>query len=142
MIREMNIDDHDLVIELFNNTSGVTVREADSLENTKVYLERNPNLNFVKIIDDKIVGCVMCGHDGRRGYLQHLLVLPKYRNQGIGELLFNCCIKSLLKIGIHKTHIFVFKTNSLANTFWENKGWKLRDELNMYSLNQSSNSNA
>lgn len=137
----MNINDHNSVIELFNNTPGVTVREADSLENTRVYLERNPNLSFVKIIDGKVVGCVMCGHDGRRGYLQHLLVLPEYRNRGIGELLFNSSIKSLLNIGIHKAHIFVFKTNSLANTFWESKGWKLRDELNMYSLNQSSTSN-
>ncbi|BCE00742.1 GNAT family N-acetyltransferase [Marinicellulosiphila megalodicopiae] len=120
MIREMTIHDHGLVIELFSNTPGVTVREADSFESTQVYLERNPLLNFVKVIDDKIIGCVMCGHDGRRGYLQHLLVLPKYRNQGFGEQLLNSCIDSLLQLGIQKTHIFVFKSNSLANAFWQN----------------------
>jgi len=142
MIREMKIEDHKAIIELFENTPGVTVRDADSIENTKIYLERNPHLNFVKIIDTKIVGCVMCGHDGRRGYLQHLLVLPEYRKQGLGDQLFNSCINSLQKIGIQKTHIFVFKTNALANTFWANKGWQLREDLNMYSLNKSDNNNA
>ncbi|MCJ8311908.1 MAG: GNAT family N-acetyltransferase [Saccharospirillaceae bacterium] len=142
MIREMNIDDHSLIIELFKLTPGVTIRDSDSIENTKNYLKRNPHLNFVKIIDNKIVGCVMCGHDGRRGYLQYLLILPKFRKHGIGESLFKSCIDSLQKIGILKTHIFVFKQNSLANTFWKNKGWILRDDLNMYSLNQSVNDNA
>ena len=142
MIREMTIDDHTSVIELFKNTPGVTVRDADSIENTKLYLQRNPNLNFVKIIDNQVVGCVMCGHDARRGYLQHLLVLPKFRKQGFGDTLFNACITSLQSIGIHKTHIFVFKDNALAKTFWENKGWKLRNDLDMYSFNKSDNSNA
>ncbi len=142
IMREMTINDHESLLELFSNTPGVTVREADSREATKSYLLRNPGLNYVALDGERIIGCVMCGHDGRRGYLQHLVVNEQYRKSGIGHSLFKKCINSLEKIGIAKTHIFVFKNNDLANTFWSNRGWKLREDLNMYSYNASSNSNA
>jgi len=140
--REMRIADHDMLIDLFSNTPGVTVREADSREATEYYLERNPQLNFVAIDNDQIVGCVMCGHDGRRGYLQHLIVRDDYRRQGIGQRLFLMCTNSLAKIRILKTHIFVFRNNDLANSFWSKNGWYLRQDINMYSYNTSSNPNA
>jgi ribosomal protein S18 acetylase RimI-like enzyme len=141
-IREMTINDYDDIIAMFRETPGIAVRDADSKPATEAYLERNPGLSFVATVDSKIVGCVMCGHDGRRGYLQHLVVRPECRKQGIGEALFMACIHALQKIGIHKTHIFVFKTNDLANKFWVDKGWVLRDEINMYSYNSSSSENA
>ena len=138
----MTMDDYDEVIDMLKITPGITVREADSRNSTKRYLERNPGLRFVATIEDRIVGCVMCGHDGRRGYLQHLVVKPENRRQGIGEALFTACIDSLKQVGIDKTHLFVFKSNSLANSFWESNGWILRDEVNIYSYNVSSNDNA
>jgi ribosomal protein S18 acetylase RimI-like enzyme len=141
-IREMTINDYEDIIAMFRETPGISVREADSREATEAYLNRNPGLSFVATLDSKVIGCVMCGHDGRRGYLQHLVVLPEYRNQGIGEKLFTACLDALQKVGINKTHIFVFKTNGVANKFWANKGWHLRDEINMYSYNSSSNENA
>ena len=142
IMREMTIDDHESLLELFSKTPGVTVREADSREATKSYLLRNPGLNYVALDGERIIGCVMCGHDGRRGYLQHLVVSDQHRKSGIGQSLFKKCIDSLEKIGIVKTHIFVFKNNDLANTFWSKRGWQLREDLNMYSYNASSNQNA
>ena len=138
----MTIEDYDDIIEMFKTTPGITVREADSKNSTKKYLEHNPGLCFVAILKDCVVGCVMCGHDGRRGYLQHLIVKSENRHQGIGKALFTACTDSLKQIGISKTHIFVFKSNSLANSFWESNGWILRNEINMYSYNDSSNENA
>ena len=142
IIREMLLDDHQSLIELFRVTPGVTVREADSIEATEKYLERNPGLNFIATDGEEIVGCVMCGHDGRRGYLQHLVVRTEFRNNGLGQKLYTKCIEALSSVGIEKTHIFVFKTNNLANEFWSKRGWQLREDLNMYSYNASSNSNA
>jgi ribosomal protein S18 acetylase RimI-like enzyme len=63
------------------------------------------------------------------------------RKQGVGEKLFTACIDALQEIGIKKTHIFVFKTNNLANKYWVNKGWDLREDINMYSYNISPNKN-
>ena len=141
-IREMQLSDHQSLIELFSVTLGVTVRESDSKEATGRYLERNPGLNYIATDGAKVVGCVMCGYDGRRGYLQHLVVSEEYRNNGLGQRLYAKCIESLSLLGIDKTHIFVFKNNHLANDFWSKQGWQLREDLNMYSYNASSNPNA
>ena len=101
-IRPMLISDHPQLIQLLKETPGVSLQKSDSIEATERYLQRNPGLNLVVEDKDKIVGCVMCGHDGRRGYLQHLIVNPSHRNQGLGEQLFRECLSSLENIGIEK----------------------------------------
>ena len=140
-IRELTIDDYDFIVDLFRQTPGVTFREADSREATQRYLKRNPGLSFVAVGDNEIIGCVMCGYDGRRGYLQHLVVKPEFRRRGIGEKLFRRCIDALKEIGIYKTHIFVLKNNDSAHEFWVKRGWQIRDDITMYSYNTSSNKN-
>ena len=140
--REMVLSDHPQLLELFSETPGVTLREADSKEATARYLDRNPGLSFVVEIKGKIIGCVMSGHDGRRGYLQHLIVAPSARNKGLGQNLFRRCLTALDDIGIDKTHIFVFKDNSLANSFWVANGWSLREDINQYSYTHSGEENA
>ncbi len=143
IIRAMTLQDHSRLIQLLQETPGVAVREADSVEAFSRYLHRNPELSFV--VEDEtqqIVGCVMCGHDGRRGYLQHLVVRPEHRGKGLGTKLYQRCIDSLSAIGIEKTHIFVFRNNDTANLFWSAKGWQRRDDVYVYSLNISDNPNA
>jgi N-acetylglutamate synthase len=83
-INEMTMADYDDVLSLLRATPGVAIREADSRKATERYLIRNPQLSFVARIATRLVGCVMCGHDGRRGYLQHLVVDPSYQRRGIG----------------------------------------------------------
>jgi ribosomal protein S18 acetylase RimI-like enzyme len=138
----MTIDDYQAVSQLLQMTPGVSFREADSREATARYLERNPGLSFVAIVDEQVIGCVMSGHDGRRGYLYHLAVRSDHRRQGIGEHLALACVEALEQAGIAKTHLFVFGSNAAGNQFWQDIGWQLRDDLNMYSLNRSANANA
>ena len=140
-IREMTIKDHDQIAEMFRATPGITFRDADSKEAIQTYLDRNPGLSFVAEVNGRIIGCVMCGHDGRRGYLQHLVVREEFRKRGIGEKLFKKCLDGLENIGIYKTHLFVQRTNGPGNRFWSGKGWQLREDVHMYSLNRSSNEN-
>jgi ribosomal protein S18 acetylase RimI-like enzyme len=142
VIRPMTIDDYPAVISLLQATPGVSVREADSFEATARYLARNPDLSFVAVDGDSIVGCVMSGHDGRRGYLQHLAVRPDYQRQGIGRRLAQACVEALGAGGIAKVHLFVFTTNDVGNAFWQHTGWQLRDDILMYSHNSSPNANA
>lgn len=141
-IRTMSIDDYDAVIDLMKQTSGITFRDADSRENTARYLDRNPNLNFVANVENEIVGCIMSGHDGRRGYLQHLIVHLDHRRKGIANALVESCLSSLEKIGISKSHIDVLKTNEIGSSYWESQGWKLRTDINRYSLVRSGGENA
>lgn len=141
-IRVMTMDDYDAVIELMKSTPGVSFRDADSRESTAKYLERNPDLSFVAEINGALGGCVMCGHDGRRGYLQHLVVLPQYRRQGIAKALVEYCLSSLEKLGILKCHLDVIKTNTSAASYWRNQGWQLRTDIDRYSFIRSENKNA
>ena len=141
-LRSMAFADYDAVVELLKQTPGVSFRDADSREATARYLERNPGLSFVCEADQHLVGCVMSGHDGRRGYLQHLVVLPAYRHQGIANALVERCLGELEKLGIVKCHIDIFKTNALGSAYWESQGWTLRTDIRRYSLVRSGGQNA
>ncbi|MCC2520707.1 GNAT family N-acetyltransferase [Vibrio coralliilyticus] len=140
-IRPMAIEEYDAVIRLWLQTEGMSVRDADSRENIALYLDRNPDLSFVAISEGNIIGAVLVGTDGRRGYLQHLAVLPQFRGQRIGYQLISQSINALANIGIPKTHLFVYDDNLNAQKFYEKLGWFPRDNIRMYSYNSSSNSN-
>ncbi|CAH0543190.1 GNAT family N-acetyltransferase [Vibrio marisflavi] len=140
-IREMEIADYDEVITLWRQTEGMRIRDADSRESIASYLKRNPKLSFVAETNHGIVGAVLVGSDGRRGYLQHLSVSTHFRGKKLGRELVNQAIQSLAKIGIPKTHLFVYNDNVSAQQFYERLGWFPRDEVRMYSFNSSNNSN-
>src|SRR5580658_1540047 len=142
IITEFEIGCFDEVLALMSRTPGIAVRQVDSREATARYLERNPGLSFVAEAGGRIIGCAMCGHDGRRGYLQHVLVEPAYRGQGIAQELVTHCLDALEKVGILKTHIDVFVTNAIANKYWTRRGWDRRDDISRYSFNRSQNENA
>ena len=137
----MTIEDYEAVIRLWLQTEGMSVRDADSRENIALYLDRNPDLSFVAISEGHIIGAVQVGTDGRRGYLQHLAVLPQFRGQRIGYQLISQSISALANIGIPKTHLFVYDDNLNAQRFYEKLGWFPRDNIRMYSYNSSVNPN-
>ncbi|EGQ7941043.1 GNAT family N-acetyltransferase [Vibrio vulnificus] len=140
-IREMNIADYDDVIKLWGQTEGMSLRDADSKESINNYLIRNPNLSFVAVSGNEIVGAVLVGTDGRRGYLQHLAVSTNFRGKNLGRDLVSQAISALADVGVPKTHLFVYNENVNAQQFYEKLGWFPRDEVRMYSYNSSSNNN-
>lgn len=138
----MELSDYEAVIGLMKRTPGVSFRDADSYEATARYLERNPNLSFVAYEGSMMIGCIMSGHDGRRGYLQHLVVLPEHRRKGVASALVEECLVALENLGIQKVHIDVLKTNQSAQTYWERQGWELRTDIHRYSFIRSGNQSA
>ena len=101
----------------------------DSREGIKRYLMRNPTSSFVAEDDGKIIGVIMSGHDGRRGYSHHTAVLPEYRRQGIAKKLVESAMNALEQDGINKVALVVFERNKTGNAFWENIGFVSRDDL-------------
>jgi N-acetylglutamate synthase len=141
-IRPMTLDDYDVVIALMQQTPGISIRDADSREAVGRYLLRNPDLSFLAHAGQDVVGCIMSGHDGRRGYLQHLVVLPAHRRQGIASRLVQACVDALRMHGIEKCHVDVFKTNATAAAYWAQQGWMLRTDTDRYSFIPGGNANA
>lgn len=129
-IRLMKPDDYNEVYDLWLNTSGMGLNTVDdSKEGIARFLGRNPTSCFVAQSDGKIVGAIICGHDGRRGYIYHTAVSENFRRQGIaGELLKNA-MEALDREGIQKAALVVFEKNHNGNAFWEKRGFTVRDDL-------------
>lgn len=132
-IHEMQIDDYDKVYELWRNTPGVGLSNADTRENIERFLKRNKGLSFVCSHEGKIIGSILCGHDGRRGYIYHVTVAEAYRGKGIGRRLVETSLNCLKSEGINKCHLFVFADNAVGNAFWESTGWQNRKDIFVYS---------
>jgi len=125
----LTMADYPEVYALWSGMPGIGLSSADSPEAIFVYLERNPGLSFVARQKGKVVGAVLGGHDGRRGYLQHLAVFPEARCRGIGKTLVVKCLSALNEQGIKRCHIFVYSDNENGLGFWESAGWFRRDDL-------------
>ncbi len=133
-IREMSIEDYDLVMELWGICEGIGLSEADSREGISQYLQRNPGMSCVAQNGNGIVGAVLCGHDGRRGFLHHLAVNRGYRRKGIGSQMVRLCLERLASAGIDKCHLFVHTSNDEGSEFWTRLGWQKRDNLDIMSI--------
>nr|WP_197035466.1 GNAT family N-acetyltransferase [Paenibacillus sp. UNC451MF] len=132
-IREMKIEDYEQMIALWQGIDGLVLREADSKENIEAYLLRNSGLSYVCEDNDSVVGTVLCGHDGRRGFIYHVAVNPDYRKQKIGHKLVEISLNKLKEQGIDKCHIFVLEDNRIGNQFWTARGWEKRSGFYVYT---------
>jgi ribosomal protein S18 acetylase RimI-like enzyme len=106
------------------------------------YLRRNPGLSFVAEVEGAIVGSLMAGHDGRRGYILHLAVATRLRRRGIAGHLLELCLQALKREGIDKSHVHVLRSNHLGNDFWSRRGWINRAEIALYSFVNGDSPNA
>lgn len=131
--REMTNSDYESLLSLWRAAEGVKLRDADSKEGVAKYLERNPGLSFVAENEGILVGSIMSGHDGRRGYIQHLAVLSGHRRSGVASELLSRCLSALKNEGILKSHIHVLINNELAKRYWSNRGWIKRNDIEVYS---------
>ncbi len=135
-IRVMNAKDYDDVYSLWINTPGMGLNTTDdSREGIEKYLHRNPTTSFVAECDGKIVGAILAGHDGRRGFIYHTAVLPVFRQQGIAKALVRHVLVALEKEGINKAALVVFQKNELGNTFWNSLGFSERSDLTYRNKN-------
>ena len=129
-IRVMNISDYEQVYQLWMSCSGMGLNNLDdSKEGIERFLNRNPETCFVAETEQKIIGVIIVGNDGRRGYIYHTAVDPDYRNQGIATKLVNEVMKTLKSLGINKVALVVFTKNSDGNAFWEKIGFTSREDL-------------
>ncbi len=131
----MTIDDYEDAFKLWSNTEGMGLRTLDdSREGIDTFLKRNPNTNFVYRHDEELIGTILSGHDGRRGYIYHAVVKSNYRRFGIGKKLVKEAITALEREGINKVALVVFSNNQEGNAFWESLGFTERSDLNYRNL--------
>ncbi len=138
-IENFVIEDYENAYKLWTNTKGMGMRSLDdSKDGIAKFLKRNPSTNFVAKINNEIIGVILSGHDGRRGYIYHAAVNVNYRNQGVGTKLLEAVYKSMKEEGINKVGLVVFKTNDIGNKFWKSAGLEERNDLNYYNISLNS----
>ncbi len=129
-IRLMQNADYDAVYALWMSCAGMGLNTLDdSPEGIARFLACNPETCFVAEQDGAIVGVILAGNDGRRGYIYHTAVHPDCRHQGIATALVDRCLAALKDIGIAKVALVVFARNETGNAFWERQGFTRRDDL-------------
>ena len=129
-IRLMTIDDYEKVYELWMSCAGMGLNNLDdSKAGIERFLKRNPDTCFVADVDNNIVGVIIVGNDGRRGYIYHTAVKPQYRKQGIAKSLVDTAMTALKKVGTNKVALVVFDRNEIGNTFWGKMGFTVRNDL-------------
>lgn len=129
-IRKMVLNDYEAVYQLWMSCAGMGLNNLDdSREGIDKFLKRNPDTCFVAEKDAQIIGVIMAGNDGRRGYIYHTAVHPEYRKQGIASALIEAALKALEQCGMNKVALVVFEKNKTGNQFWENRGFTVREDL-------------
>ena len=135
MIRIMTMDDYEAVYKLWKKIHGFGIRSIDdSREGIERFIKRNPETSIVAEVDGKIVGSILCGHDGRRGCFYHVCVDENYRRQGIGKAMVVHAMEELKKEKINKVSLIAFTKNDIGNAFWNQIGWTKREDLNYYDF--------
>ena len=132
-IREMTMEDFEEVHALWMGIHGFGIRSIDdSKEGVERFIRRNPTTSMVACENDRIIGAILCGHDGRRGCLYHVCVQEDYRKQGIGQKMVEACLAALKREHVNKVNLIAFKKNDIGNHFWQGMGWTFREDVNYY----------
>ena len=134
-IRLMQPEDYTNAIQLWQGLPGLGLSSADRQEAIQTFLNRNPKTCFVAVQADEVIGTILGGSDGRRGYLYHLAVHTDHQKQGLGKELVQTCLDALQQQGIEKCHIFVIADNQEGLNFWQRIGWELRSDILVLSKN-------
>jgi ribosomal protein S18 acetylase RimI-like enzyme len=125
--REFSIADYEAAIALWKKVEGLDLAEGDDRETIGKFLERNPRLSRIAVAGSEIIGAVLCGHDGRRGYIYHLAVDPEYHGSGVGRRLIDECLAGLKRAGLERVNLLVARDNVRGREFWKRRGWEELD---------------
>lgn len=132
-LRSLCEDDYPQLFALWQSIEGFGIRMLDdSEEGVRRFIRRNPDCSVAAVLNGRLVGAILCGHDGRQASLYHVCVAPGYRKHGIGEAMVQFCLEALRREKIHRACLVAFDTNEAGNAFWQRLGWQRRDDLRYY----------
>lgn len=135
-IREMTVGDYENVYALWKTIKGFGIRSIDdSREGVERFVRRNPTTSIVAEENGKVIGAILCGHDGRRGCFYHVCVKEEHRKRGVGKKMVEAAMEALKKEKISKVNLIAFQTNQVGNRFWSSMGWSFREDVNYYEFN-------
>ncbi|MCL2298796.1 MAG: GNAT family N-acetyltransferase [Firmicutes bacterium] len=138
-VRPMTIADYPALLALWNACLASARDMDDTPEAVARFLRRNPGLSVVALEttpacghpsqEGNVIGSILCGHDGRRGYLYHVAVDAAHRRGGVARAMAEACLAALRAEGISNCALIAFTSNGAGNAFWEAMGFDRRGEI-------------
>ena len=134
LMRAATPADHAALFALWRSMPGIQLRTEDEYGPFCRYLERNPGLSLLVEAEGGPIASLLAGHDGRRGYLHHLVVAPAWRGRGLASALLAEVLARLAEQGVRKSHVFVLGAAPEALAFWRARDeWLARDDIEVFS---------
>ena len=129
-IQEFDVRDYEAIVSLWTE-AGLVLRPGDELESVRLKLQRDADLFLVAKKGNEIVGSVMGGWDGRRGWIYHLAVRPSHQRQGIAKSLIRELELRMAAKGAKRLNAQVYESNIASLQFFKACGYELRPDLVM-----------
>lgn len=125
--------DFDETLSLWDSTLAMGMSGLEDASVLATFFAHNPGLSFKVTDRDRIVGTILCGHDGRRGFLHHLAVAPGYSGRKVGKTLLDRTLSGLEHLGIERCHIFVASGNRNGREAWKSTDWEKQKKLAIFT---------
>ena len=138
-IREFQFPvDYQQVYDLWASIErGVRVGRSDTPDEIQKKISRDPDLFLVAECENKIIGTVIGGYDGRRGLIYHLAVNASFRGQGIGSRLMDEVESRLRGKGCLKCYLLVASDNTEVEPYYKHRGWLHMEDIHLFGKNLS-----
>lgn len=120
----------DAVVDLWRKCNLITPQN-DPVKDIKKKTSFQPELFFVGLLEDKVIGSIMAGYEGHRGWINYMAVNPEYQRKGCGRKLFQKAKDELKKIGCLKINLQVRRSNTSVIDFYKHLGFKEDDVISL-----------
>jgi ribosomal protein S18 acetylase RimI-like enzyme len=130
-VRPFQTDDEPEVVALWREVFPDDPPHHDPAACIQLKVAEQPELFFVATREGKVVGTIMAGFDGHRGWIYRVAVSPKQQRQGIGTALMYRAETALIARGAPKINLQVRATNGQVASFYEQLGFVVEDRISM-----------
>jgi len=120
----------DAIVDLWRKCS-LVVPQNDPVEDIQRKIVFQPELFFVALLDGKVIGSVMVGYEGHRGWLNYMAVLPEHQRRGYGRRLVEKAVDELKKLDCLKVNLQVRRSNVSVVEFYKHLGFTDDDVVSL-----------
>ncbi len=130
-IRTYSPSDEQAVVALWRQIFGYPAPHNDPLTVIQHKMAVQPDLLFVAEVEGNVVGTVMGGYDGHRGWIYSLAVTAAHRHKGIGAALMRHAEAALTQRGCLKINLQILASNGDVTAFYKKLGYSVEERISM-----------
>lgn len=110
---------------------GLVTPQNDPHKDIATKIRFQPELFLIAQLDWQLVGTVMAGYEGHRGWLNYLAVDPEHQRKGYGRLLVDAAENRLRELGCPKVNLQIREANKPVMNFYRAIGYVTEDRIGM-----------